>query len=215
MVKYKQHSSTEMSVRTGVPQGSILGPLLFLIYINDIENCSKILSFVLYADNANAFYSNSCLKTLASNIQNEMNELVQWLNANKLLISASKTKFVIFKSKNKSQHQEIIVKINNDIVEQVPCVKFLGVLIDQELTWKNHITFLKNIIKSSAKLRHFTNQKHFEIDLLCIGLSIYLTYGNLVWGNTYPTRLQKLLNVQKKIVRLICLWIILNQYFYN
>ena len=79
MVKYKQHRSTEMSVRTGVPQGSILGPLLFLIYINDIENCSKILSFVLYADDTNAFYSNSCIKTLASTIQNEMNEVVQWL----------------------------------------------------------------------------------------------------------------------------------------
>ena len=113
MVKYKQHKSTEMSVRTGVPQGSILEPLLFLIYINDIENCSKILSFVLYADDTNAFYSNSCLKTLASTIQNEMNEVVQWLNANKLSINASKTKFVIFKSKNKSQHQEIIVKINS------------------------------------------------------------------------------------------------------
>jgi hypothetical protein len=207
MVKYKQHRSTEMSVRTGVPQGSILGPLLFLIYINDIENCSKILSFVLYADDTNAFYSNSCLKTLASTIQNEMNEVVQWLNANKLSINASKTKFVIFKSKNKSQHQEIIVKINNDIVEQVPCVKFLGVLIDQELTWKNHISsVLKNIIKSAgliAKLRHFTNKNTSKLIYYAL-VYPYLTYGNLVWGDTYPTRLQKLLNVQKKIVRLIC-----------
>jgi hypothetical protein len=85
-----------MSVTTGVPQGSILGPLLFLIYINDIENCGKILSFVLYADDTNAFYSNSCLKTLASTIQNEMNEVVQWLNANKLSINASKTKICHF-----------------------------------------------------------------------------------------------------------------------
>ena len=207
MVKYKQHRSTEMSVRTGVPQGSIIGPLLFQIYINDIENCSKILSFVLYPDDTNAFYSNSCLKTLASTIQNEMNEVVQWLNANKLSINASKTKFVIFKSKNKSQHQEIIVKINNDIVEQVPCVKFLGVLIDQELTWKNHISsVLKNIIKSAgliAKLRHFTNKNTSKLIYYAL-VYPYLTYGNLVWGNTYPTRLQKVLNVQKKIVRLIC-----------
>jgi hypothetical protein len=224
MVKYKQHRSTEMSVRTVVPQGSILEPLLFLIYINDIENCSTILSFVLYADDTNAFYSNSCLKTLASTIQNEMNEVVQWLNANKWSINASKTKFVIFKSKNKSQHQEIIVKINNDIVEQVPCVKFLGVLlIDQELTWKNHISsVLKNIIKSAgliAKLRHFTNKNTSKLIYYAL-VYPYLTYGygNLVWGNTYPTKLQKLLNVRKKIVRLICfnlIWIILNQYFYN
>jgi hypothetical protein len=62
IVKFKHHRSIEMNVTTRVPQGSILGPLLFLLYINDIENCSDILSFVLYADDTNAFYSNSCLK---------------------------------------------------------------------------------------------------------------------------------------------------------
>ena len=97
IVKYKQHRSTEMNVTTGVPQGSILGPLLFLLYINDIESCSDILSFVLYSDDTNAFYSNPCLKTLYNTIQNEMNKVVKWLNANKLSINASKTKFVIFK----------------------------------------------------------------------------------------------------------------------
>jgi hypothetical protein len=115
-----------------------------------------------------------------------MNEVVQWLNANKLSINASKTKFVIFKSKNKSQHQDIIVKINNDIVEQVPCVKFLGVLIDQELTWKNICSVLKNIIKSAgliAKLRHFTNKNTSKLIYYAL-VYPYLTYGNLVWGNT-------------------------------
>jgi hypothetical protein len=97
IVKYKQHRSTEMNVTTGVPQGSILGPLLFLLYINDTESCSDILSFILYADDTNAFYSNPCLKTLYNTIQNEMNKVVKWLNANKLSINAPKTKFVIFK----------------------------------------------------------------------------------------------------------------------
>ena len=82
-------------------------------------------------------------------------------------------------------------------------VKFLGVLIDQELTWKNHInSVLKNIIKSAgqiAKLRHFTNKNTSKLIYYAL-VYPYLTYGNLVWGSTYP----KLLNVQKKIVRLIC-----------
>ncbi len=98
IVKFKQHKSIEMNVTTGVPQSSILGPLLFLLYINDIENCSDILSFVLYADDTIAlFFSNSCLRTLSSTVQNEMNKVVKWLSANKLSINVSKTKFVIFR----------------------------------------------------------------------------------------------------------------------
>jgi hypothetical protein len=100
IVKYKQHRSNEMNVTTEVPQGSILGPLLFLIYINDIENSSNILSFVLYAADTNALCSNTCLKTLADIIQKEMNKIVEWLKANKLSINPSKTNFIIFKSKN-------------------------------------------------------------------------------------------------------------------
>jgi hypothetical protein len=113
IVKYKQHRSIEKNVTTAVPQGSILVPLLFLLYINDIESCSDIPSFVLYADDTNVFYSNSCLKSLYNAIQNEMNKVVKWLNANKLSINSSKTKFVIFKSRNKSLlNTDNTIKIN-------------------------------------------------------------------------------------------------------
>jgi retron-type reverse transcriptase len=97
IVKYKEYNSSEMTITTGVPQGSILAPLLFLLYINDIENCSNVISFVLYADDTNGFYSNSCLTSLTNIMQEEMNKIMNWLNANKLSINASKTKLILFK----------------------------------------------------------------------------------------------------------------------
>jgi hypothetical protein len=91
----------------------------------------------------------------------------------------------------------------------VTFVKFLGVITDEELTWKNHISsVLKTIIKCTgligiAKLRHYINRNTLKLIYYALAYP-YLTYGNLFGGNTYPTRLQKLMNVQKKIVRLIC-----------
>ena len=86
---------------SGVPQGSILWPRLFLLYINHIQNCSKIISIILFADDTNIFYSNSCLKALDEIIQLEIDKIADWLNANKLSINTTKTKFMLFRSSKK------------------------------------------------------------------------------------------------------------------
>ena len=85
-----------MIITSGVPQGSILGPLFLLQYINDIQNCSKIISIILFADDTNIFYSNSCLKTLNKIIQLEIDKISDWLNVNKLSINTTKTKFIFY-----------------------------------------------------------------------------------------------------------------------
>ena len=85
-----------MIIQTEVPQGSILGPILFLLYMNDIENCSKLLSIVLFADDTNIFNSNNCLKVIIEVIPTEINKVAELLNVNKLSLNITKTKFILF-----------------------------------------------------------------------------------------------------------------------
>ena len=81
-----------MTIKSGVPQGSVLGPLLFLLYIN--ENCSELVSVILFADDTNILYSHTCLKTLNTIIQVKVDKLADWLSVNKLSINARKTKLI-------------------------------------------------------------------------------------------------------------------------
>ena len=122
IVKVKQHRSSEMNVT--IQESHRVQFLVHYYFFYTLMTLRTVVilfvSFYNYADDTNAFYSNSCLKTLSSTIQNELDKVVQWLNANKLSINASKTKIVIFKCKNKSQDSQITIKINNDIIKQVP-----------------------------------------------------------------------------------------------
>ncbi len=206
IVKYNQVRSKEMLIQTGVPQGSILGPILFLLYMNDIENCSKLLSFVLFADDTNIFYSNKCIKTINKIMQAEMNKVAEWLNVNKLSLNTNKTKFILFKSSNKKPKYNVKIAINDKNIEQVKSTNFLGIIIDECLTWNNHIAKVaKKIIRASgiiSKMRHFVNRNGIKLIYYAL-VYPYLIYGNLIWGNTYKTRIQKIMNIQKKIVRMM------------
>ena len=102
-----------MTILSGVPQGSVVGPILFILYINDIQFCSTLISFVLFADDTNILYSHKCLKTLNKIIQLELDKITNWLNVNKLSINAEKTKFVLFRSKNKKINHNLNILINN------------------------------------------------------------------------------------------------------
>jgi retron-type reverse transcriptase len=100
LVKYNGVKSEEMTITTGVPQGSVLGPLLFLLYINDIQYCSKLVSIILFADDTNILYSDSCLEKLNEILQMEMNKIATWLNFNRLSLNTAKTKLILFRDRS-------------------------------------------------------------------------------------------------------------------
>ena len=101
IVKFKNNLSNKEKIICGVPQGSVLGPLLFLTYINDIHKSSEILSFIIFEDDTNMFYSHKNIKTLNETINNELNKVSLWLQANKLSLNIKKTQIIFFKTRKK------------------------------------------------------------------------------------------------------------------
>ena len=153
--------SDKRPISCDVPQGSVLGPHLFLIYVNDIANCSNLFDFHMFADDTNLLYSNKSLKTLESKINTHLVHVNTWLACNKLSLNIDKTNYVIFHPPQKKLPFHIQILINNKIVKQEKIIKYLGIFIDSHLSWKTHILHISKKVSRGigvlSKLRHFTN----------------------------------------------------------
>ena len=188
-----------MNVVCGVPQGSILGPKLFILYINDMCNVSNMLKFILFADDTNIFCSGKDLRKLSELISQELHKLKDWFAVNKLSLNVSKTNFMVFSNSSKVENLEI--KMNNTAIARVSSTKFLGALIDERLNWKEQIKSVRaKLSKSMFMLNRvkFTLQYDAMIMLYNSIVLPHLTYCCELWGNTYKSNLQDIVILQKK-----------------
>ena len=204
---YNCVESEYRTITCGVPQGSLLGPLLFILFINDIYRSSNFLSFIIYADDTNIIYSNKNLDQLCETANTEFTNVCNWFYANKLTINYKKCNYMILRNSARYiDFNYVEVKLNNHVIPRVETTRFLGVIVDSRLTWKYHINEIENKIAKNIgiiyRLSFYLPKTVLRI-LYCSLILPYFSYCNVVWANTYQSHLKKLCSLQNKIIRII------------
>lgn len=201
---YDGHKSSTRNISTGVPQGSVLGPILFLIYINDITNIFTSANTILFADDMTLYFTDSNIETLFPQANQDLNKLYNWCLSNRLTINTNKTFYMFFSNKVNVYLPDL--KINNNLISRSTSFKFLGVMFDENFNFKSHINNISNkLSRSTAMLYRLRDFMPCEVLKILYYAHIYphLLYCNPIWSTTYVTHLTSLNLLHKKIIRII------------
>ena len=206
-------ASEKLPLQYGVPQGSILGPLLFVVYINDLPFICSFAKFILYADDANIIISENNIAELQNKIELLLEKLQSWVNVNGLKLNIQKTKYMIFSNVEKT---DLNIKIKSTPISRSRCEKFLGILVDDSLSWTDHINGLASKISRNVGILYKLKGIVPESVLRTLYNSFVqsnLNYCSTVWGLKSKHSVEKVFRVQKKAIRAIENRF--NNFFYN
>ena len=198
--------SDKVHMKYGVPQGSVLGPLLFLIYINDLHKAIKYSTVRHFADDTNLLINNASPKQLQKRLNLDLRYLCNWLKANRISLNASKSELIIFKHPNKKINYDFKIKIDGKKLNPSKFVKYLGVIIDCNLNWSYHIDVLATKLSRATgmlmKIRKFVSLNTLHSIYFGIFHSL-LNYGVQIWGQTSTKHFHRLVLLQNKAIRII------------
>ena len=204
-VKIDKNKSSILTSSIGTPQGSVISPLLFLIFINDIVNSSDILNFSLFADDTCIYASDSNLENLYVRVNHEILQVEKWIKANLLSLNINKTVYLLF-SGNIIFSRTPPLMIFNSMISRKNVTKFLGILIDEKLTWKPHVKCLLGKISRVAgimsKIKNTMTTQ--SLKMIYYGLIYpFIHYGIVFWATVAKREFDKIFRIQKKVVRFI------------
>ena len=203
----KDRVTHKLQVTCGVPQGSILGPLLFLIYVNDLFAASKILSPIMFADDTNLFYADRNIEKLFEIVNAELKNITEWFRANKLSLNVKKTKYLLFHSQTKKITTSL-PKITMDSIEiqREYSTKFLGIILDESLSWKIQTENVNKKVSKGIRLLYSARPyltKNLLTQMYYAFVHCHINYCNIAWGSTHKSKLEPLHRKQKHAVRII------------
>ena len=222
-VTINNKSSKTIKIKIGVPQGSILGPLLFLIYINDLAHSSKLLT-LMFADDTTLLFSGPNIEKLYEIVNREFHKVVTFFRANKLALHPKKTNYILYTNSNTAKNTELSIFINNCNTNELPdptlvhpilrvlgtdadpSVKFLGIYLDPKLNFKHHLQIIRGKISTGLyflrNVKHLLNTKALTAVYYSL-IHSHILYGIQIWSSCNQSLINDIFKLQKKAIRII------------